>query len=574
MESTVWPDTVEPGPSHHPILSFYHRIQIRGVAELSTIIPTKQLPGISSLIEDYFYAFGKVDEFYNGDFRDPTAFQNQMEKVKSRTLPRKKVAATLKAQNQKYGCGVKTQKNINKLLDQQTYAVVTGQQVGLFSGPLYTIYKTLTAIKLAQYLNQNSEVCVVPIFWMASDDHDFQEINHIHILDKNNQIQKIQYASETFADRIPASNILLTSNIERCLQELDVSTHDTEFKKDVLYDLSDAYQSGRSFADAFAVWMTRLFKSHGLIFMDASHPDFKALGKQVFHQEIAEDSPSTQQALEASGKLHDKNYKSQIQLHDGILNVFFVDRQRQTIKIKDSDFYIKGIERAVTKTELLDQVETSPHRFSPNVLLRPMYQDALLPTVAYIGGPSEIAYFAQMKGIYECFNLPMPVVYPRKTVTLLENRMDRILSRYALTVPDMWQNVDRIITKIVKRQIPESIGDALNAATSHIQQDFASIKKEVAFFEPTLEQPVMRTLGKLNHQLHALERKIQQASKNKNEVVTRQIQTVHNRLYPDNRLQERVFNIVPILMKHGYTVADRLIEAINIECHDHQVIRL
>ena len=164
------------------------------VAELSMDIPTKHICGISTLVKDYFYAFDKVAEFYNGNFSSPSMFLNQIEKVKSRRLPRERVTAALKAQNQIYGAGIETQKNIDRLLDERTCAVVTGQQVGLFSGPLYTIYKSLTAIKLARYLNETCTGCFVPVFWMASDDHDFEEINHIHILDKNNVIQKIQYS--------------------------------------------------------------------------------------------------------------------------------------------------------------------------------------------------------------------------------------------------------------------------------------------------------------------------------------------------------------------------------------------
>ena len=544
------------------------------VAELSMDIPTKHICGISTLVKDYFYAFDKVAEFYNGNFRSPSMFLNQVEKVKSRRLPRERVTAALKAQNQIYGAGIETQKNIDRLLDERTCAVVTGQQVGLFSGPLYTIYKSLTAIKLARYLNETCTGCFVPVFWMASDDHDFEEINHIHILDKNNDIQKIQYSSEAIVDKMPVSYISLTPGIDECFRGLDVSTHDSEFKPDVLSDLTDAYRPGRSFAEAFAVWMTRLFQSYGLILLDASHPDFKALGKSVFHLEIAENSPSTRRALKVSEKLKTKNYKSQIRLHDGILNVFYGDRQRQAIKVSDSGFRIKGIDRAVTKNELLDQVEESPHLFSPNVLLRPIYQDTLLPTVAYIGGPAEIAYFAQMKGVYDSFGLPMPIIYPRKTVTILEKKIDSILNNYGLSVPDVWQDAERMITKIMKKRIPKSMESALHTAASHLEQDFATIRQEVACYEPTLENSVNRTLGKLNDQYLSLENKIQKAIKKKNETVTRQIRKAHNHLYPGDQLQERVFNIVHTLLKHSYSVMDELMEAIDIECFDHQIIRL
>lgn len=538
------------------------------------MVPTKQLPGLPSLVLDYFYDYDMVGEFYNGNFREPAAFENLAESVRSRSLPREKLASILKAQNQEYGCGSRTLDHIDSLSDEKTCAVVTGQQVGLFSGPLYTIHKSLTTIKLAQYLDQTCEGRFVPVFWLASDDHDFEEINHIHVLDKTSQIEKIQCSSETSCDKIPASNILLTEDVDRCLQQLDASTHDSDFKQEVLSDLKNAYQSGRSYARAFAMWMTRLFKSRGLVFIDASHPDLKALGKHVFYQEVADESPSTQRALEASKKLQDKNYKNQIQLHQGILNVFHSEHERQTIKTDGGNFHIRDIERTVTKDELLTQVEERPHLFSPNVLLRPIYQDALLPTVAYVAGPGEIAYFAQMKGVYEYFGFPMPIIYPRKTITLLEKKVDRVLSRNALHIQDMWRTVDRTIAEIAQSQIPTSIDNALKAAKTHLERNFTSIKQEAVAFEPTLGNAVDVTFGKMNHQFQSLEKKIRQASKRKSALLAQQIQKAHHNLYPNNRLQERVLNITPFLIKYSYALMDRLFKAVDINCHDHQVVSL
>ncbi len=538
------------------------------------VIPTHTLPNISPLVYDYFYEYDKVSEFFSGHFHDPTAFDLQTEKVQSRNLPRKRLAAILKEQNLSYGCGEQTIENIDTLTQDQTCAVVTGQQVGLFSGPLYTVFKALTAIKLAESLNQNSTGYFVPIFWLASDDHDFAEINHITLLDKENQIKDIPYQTHSSSLKIPVSRIALTTEISHCVQQINDHTRDSEFKPEILSRLGTAYQPGRSFVEAFAQWMTRLFKSYGLIFIDGAHPDLKDLGKDVFYTEIAQNSPSTRCVLESSQKLTQKNYSTQIQLHEGILNLFLVEDERESIQFRDDDFSIKGKPKTFKKDELLQLLQKQPHKFSPNVLLRPLYQDTVLPTVAYVGGLSEVAYFAQMKEVYNRFSLPMPIIYPRKSLTLIEKNVNRTLKTYNLKVQDMWRNADAKINEIAKEKIPRSLEKAIHITASHLDKDLKNIRKETLAFEPTLEKTVDLTMRKIHHQISLLEKKILKASKKQNTIMMQRIQLAKNGLYPNRHLQERVFNITPFLIKYGFAFMDRLYKAVHIKHHDHQILKL
>jgi bacillithiol biosynthesis cysteine-adding enzyme BshC len=532
------------------------------------------LPNISPLVHDYLYEYDKVSEFFAGAFHDPAAFSVQTEKARSRDLPRKRLAATLEEQNQSYGCGAQTVENIQKLIQDKACAVVTGQQTGLFSGPLYTIYKALTAIKLTESLNQNNLGCFVPVFWLASEDHDLAEIDHITLLDRENRIKRILYQPRSANPKTPVSEIVLSTEISSCLQQLDECTHDSEFKADILSQLSAAYQPGRSIVNAFAQWMTRLFKPYGLIFIDAAHPDLKDLGKDVFQTEIAQNSPSTQFALETSQKLAKKNYSPQIQLHEGISNVFLVEDERQTLRFRDDDYSIKGKSQAFKKDELLHLLEKQPHKFSPNVLLRPLYQDALLPTVAYVGGLSEVAYFAQMKKVYEAFDLPMPIIYPRKGLTLIEKKVNNVLNTYGLEVQDIWRNAEAKINDIAKEQIPLTLDKAIHSTRSHLDKDLADIKRETSVFEPTLEKSVDLTTRKIHHQIHLLEKKILKASKKQNTIMMQRIHLVKSSLYPHHHLQERVLNVTPFLIKYGFTLMERLYKAVDIEHHDHQILKL
>jgi bacillithiol biosynthesis cysteine-adding enzyme BshC len=534
----------------------------------------KSLPHLPRLVDDYLNDFGRVSGFFNGDFRDLSAIRRQTESVQARPLPREVLASVLSEQNQIYGCGPETLDRIGKLAQERTCAVVTGQQVGLFSGPLYTIYKAFTAIKLAERLNGSGLGSFVPVFWLASDDHDLIEVDHLILLDSNNRLEDIRCPHPSDELKIPVAKIDLPSEISDCLRRLGELTPNSEFKTEILADLSEAYRPGRSWVEAFARWMTRLFKSYGLIFIDASDPRLKELGRDVFIREIEGDSAATPPALAASTRLREAGYNAQIQLHEGILHVFYGERGRRPIHRTAAAFELKDPPQTLRKEDLLTLVKEKPFFFSPNVLLRPLYQDALLPTVAYIGGPGEIAYFAQMKGVYEKFGLPMPVVYPRTTATIVERKIDHILKKYDLNIPDFWRDADEIIRDQAQEQIPESLDKALRLALSHLEQDMESLIREISAFEPTLKEPAERTKGNTAQQWKILEKKILQAAVKRNEIAVQQIRKAADNLYPRLHPQERIFNIVPYLFKYGYAFMEKLDQSIDIDEPDHRIITM
>jgi len=536
------------------------------------VIPTRLLPHLSPLAKDYFYDFAKVGEFYNGDFRDPAAFERQARRAESRPIPRQDLAAILTEQNRSYECGPETLNQIEKLVRDRAGAVVTGQQVGLFSGPLYTIYKALTAVKLAADLSRRGLGSFVPVFWLASDDHDLAEIDHITLLDKDNRLEEIRCRMPSQEGKTPASNLVLPRDIEDCLRRLEELTLDTEFKADIIGRLREAYRPGRTYVEAFAHWMTRLFKANGLVLIDPADPRLKEMGKEVFHFEISEDSPSTRQAVEASERLRRAGYDVQVPLHEGIFNLFYLDGRRHAIRGKGDNLTIKDMEKPVRKEELLEWAKDRPSSFSPNVLLRPIYQDALLPTVAYVGGQAEVAYFAQLKGVHEAFGLPMPVIYPRKNVTIVEKSVAQVLKKYGLEIPDLWTQPDARMAEMAKKQVPENLEAVLSRAHSGLEEDFEALKAEVIAFEPTLEGSLDTARGKIDQQWKFVETKVRQAAAKRNETAARQLRKAADSLYPNRRLQERVFNVVLYLIKYGYEFMEKLDQAVDLNEHDHQVL--
>ena len=537
-------------------------------------IPTRRLPHLPRLVEDYFYDYGKVEGFFDGDFRDAAVFKRQMGRVLARRIPRDELAAVLAEQNRIYGCGPQTLARVESLAREQACAVVTGQQVGLFSGPLYTIYKALTAIKLAESLNRRGPGRFVPVFWLASDDHDSAEIDHILLLDKDNALQEIRCPIPAGESKIPASKIVLTEDVSDCLRRLSDSTMDSEFKAEVMAGLAEDYRPGRTWTEAFARWMTRLFASRGLILIDAADPRLKKLGGEVFYREIDGESAATPPALAASRKLREVGYGEQIRLHEGILNIFYAERERRAIQWTGAVYEVKDPRETFSKADLLALAEEKPFLFSPNVLLRPIYQDALLPTVAYIGGPGEIAYFAQMKGVYEKFGLPMPVIFPRRGLTIVEKKIARILEKFGLDIPEFWGGTENLLRSAAKSQIPEALSRALGLAASQVERDFEPLVREISAFEPTLKESARLSQGKIIQQLKFLEKKILQAATKRNDIAVQQLRKAGDNLYPGGHLQERIFNVVPYLLKYGPGFLDQLDRAIGIDEADHQVLTM
>lgn len=522
------------------------------------LIPVDEVPRLPRLARVYWRDPGEVAEFYESDFRDLESFRSLSLKVRSRPLPREDVAAVLRDQNESYGCGRETAEAIEKLAGDRACAVVTGQQVGLFSGPLYTIYKALTAIKLAGSLERDHLGSFVPVFWLASDDHDLSETDRITFLDKDHRPDELRCPIASPRSKAPVSSLTLPPGISDTIERLGSSTPDSEFKREVLARLGECYRPGRPLAEAFARWMTLLFRGRGLILCDGSDPRLKSLGSGVFRREIEGASPSTAAAMAASRRLRDAGFAPQVRLREGILNLYYVDGARRSIRQSDGAFAIEGLPPSLPAATLLERLRQKPQAFSPNVLLRPVYQDAVLPTVAYVGGPAEIAYFAQMKGIYEAFDLPMPIVYPRISATIVERSVGHILTKYGLSVPDLWRGPDGLADADSKNALPESLAGALRVLRDHNERDFERVEREAGDLDADLRPTLALVRRKIARQLEFLEKKAGQAAARRNETAARQLRKAAACLYPNGQLQERALNIVPFLIKYGFGFMDTL----------------
>ncbi|HEY4613151.1 MAG TPA: bacillithiol biosynthesis cysteine-adding enzyme BshC [Bacteroidota bacterium] len=530
----------------------------------------------SSLFLDYVTDYQKVEQYYNGNFRDEKDWQRCLEWVSRRTIDRSAITQILSTQNRNFHCGVRTLANIDALLNDNTVAIVTGQQVGLFTGPLYTIYKTLTVLKLVEKLKAKySDYNFVPVFWLEGEDHDYEEVSSIQFINSTNELAKLEYQhqSKTPGKNLGAVGTLeFDENIEPFFALLETALMQTEFKPKVLSLFRTAYQKGMTFNRAFVHLMNDLLEDSGLIFLDPNDPEVKKLLVPVFKKDLEETPKLCKLVIDQSAEL-EKNYHAQIK--PKTVNVFlFHEGGRYLLEPREDGYSLKGTRKTLPKEYIQDVLTNSPHLLSPNVVLRPLCQDTLLPTAAYIGGPSEIAYFAQLKPLYEEFGIPEPIIYPRASATVLEEKVEKVLSRFQVEVSDLFRD-----TELIKQRVAEEISDVkvdemFGGTLQAIENSTGSMKEGIQTIDPTLVGALENAKSKMKGALDVLKEKTIAAQKRRHEVSLRQIDKAALYLYPNGNFQERELNIVYFLNKYGLEFVKWLYGELSIEKFKHQIIQL
>jgi len=537
-------------------------------------IPLQRIPGYLPIAVDYVEHFDRVRPFFAGDFRQDGDWQQKIREVEARTYPLDRLRDILQRQNREFGAGEETRTNIARLTQGEVYFVFGGQQAGLFSGPLFTIYKILTVLKLAASLEEKFHRKVVPAFWIVADDHDFSEIDHIFTLDLENQLRRLSYPIDEPPYRQPAYRMILGPEVHQLLNQLEACTRATEFRDSILGALFLCYTPGQSFVSAFARWIMRLFRHWGLVLVDPSDPEIKALGLPVLEREVKEDSPSTQAVQHVSQRLRERGYSEQVHLQQGRLNAFYVNDSRESLVFSDDRLRIKSRNINLSKEEFLEQVRQEPQRWSPNVILRPILQDFLFPTIGVVLGPNELSYFAQLKGTYEAFGVPMPIVFPRKSVTLVERSIRRLLDKFRLSVADVFRKKEQVVSDILPQAIPSDLEQKLTQMEEAASRDWQGVIDRAKEIDLNLERTLQLARNKSLSELRFAREKILQAVRKRHEVERRQAQRIVNSLLPYGQPQERVFNIVPFLIKYGWKLIDHLYEALSLEITDHQIVDL
>ena len=530
----------------------------------------------SSLFVDYVSDFRSVEKFYGGDFRDEAHWKSLLGKVANRAIDRSSLVKILASQNRNFHCGVRTLANIDALLNDNTVAVVTGQQVGLFTGPLYTILKTLTTLKLVESLSERyPDYNFVPVFWLEGEDHDLEEVNSIKVLSTSNDLQEFRYEMKRVSDDEnlgAVGKIEFDESIESIFAGLDQSIIQTEFKARVLELFRMAYQKGMTFNRAFVHLMNVLLENSGLVFLDPNDNEVKKLLAPLFQRELAETPKFCQLVIDQSAEI-EKQYHAQIKPKS--LNLFFFHRGgRYLLEPRPDGYSLKGTRQHLTREFVIEAAKNTPELFSPNVVLRPICQDWLLPTLAYVAGPGEVAYFGQLRTLYEAVDIPMPIIYPRASATILEEKADKVLERFSISILDIYRDVEMVKEKVAAEVSNLNLDEVFGGTFVSIQEAFEAIAPVLQKIDPTLNGALENVSRKTTVNIEGLKERAVAAQMRQHEVSLRQIDKAANLIYPQGNFQERELNVVYFLNKYGLEFLRWLYGELKIDLFKHQVIRL
>jgi bacillithiol biosynthesis cysteine-adding enzyme BshC len=526
----------------------------------SQCLSFSRIPHTSRLFDDYLHHFENVKQFYARPPLERGWWADEISRINYPSGRRSQVADILERQNREFGAGENTLANIERLR-QGAPAMVTGQQVGLFGGPLFCILKAITAVKFAE------EAGAVPVFWMASEDHDYEEISSVN-LPAGDHLQKFT-VNVPHKDGAPVGTITFTDEITAAIAQVEALFGKSEISE----MLAAGYRKGETFATAFAKFYARVLAELGIILLNPLDPELHRSAQPVFRAALEKEHEINQALLQRNEELEAAGYHAQVKVTPShTLCFYFQDGARTPVRRQGGEFFIG--ERKLTAAEIMAETERCPERFSANVLLRPVVQDYLLPTVSYIGGPSEIAYFAQIEVVYRKLAGRLAPILPRIFATLIEPRQAKLLDRYQLELPDLFAGPEKFREVVGSRALPESILKSFDSAAEHLEQALAQIQQPLEKLDKTLVDAAENAGSKMRYQLQAVRDKAARAEARKNTEVMRHADELVTALYPNKALQEREVGAAYFLLKYGTSILQQIKAQAQSGCGEHQVIRI
>ena len=536
----------------------------------SECLPFSGMPHVSRLFTDFLYDYPRVQSFYRRSPHITEWLKEEASSIRYTTRNRQAVSEILERQNKSWEASAQTLTNLARLRGGAA-AVVTGQQVGLFGGPLFSIYKALTAIKLAQVATEMG-VDSVPVFWLATEDHDLAEVNRVSIPGPDGSLETLAASVEGLADA-PVGMLRFGAQIGTLLEQATTLLGESQATQ----ALRHSYRPGETFGSAFARLFALLFAEWGVILLDASDPELHQLAEPIYREAVLRNA-ELHEALVARGKeLEASGYHQQVKVTPSSTLLFTLNNGARVPLQRDPDgtsgsFEI-GKER-IPQEELLARIRAAPHHFSGNVLLRPVVEDFLLPTLAYTGGAAEIAYFAQAGVVHEMLLGRTTPIVPRFSATLVESKPRRLLDQYRLNLPDLFHSPEQLRETLAAHALPAELQSAFENAATSLQHSLSAIRDALGRLDRTLLDAAENAAAKMQHQLDGLRARAARAELRQAEVVRRHGEVLSYALYPHQTLQERELAGVYFLARHGTELLRALYDAIRTDCLDHQVISL
>ena len=540
------------------------------------MLPVKfdKLSGSPGLFLDFINCRGKALEFFQYNFKDIDSYKAAAAKIDGSSYQRDTLSAILSREIEKTGISEKTRENIEKLRRPDSLVVFAGQQVGLFLGPMYAVIKALTSYKLALKLESELGRPVIPCFWMASDDHDFDEIKTARFLNRAGECRSISYQPETILDGLPMSDISLDEQINTVVSEIEAELIETEFSKKIIEFIKESYRKDVGLTAAFARLFNALLGDFGIVPVDPNFPGMKELMAPVFQNEIENHKEIFRIFEERSQEILSAGYHRQVHKTGDNLNLFLNDEGRRNIIVRNGKFHLDGKDGEYSSDELLAVLAKNPEKFSPNVCLRPIAQCNAIPTVCQITGPSEAAYFAQIQPLFGYMEVPLPVIRPRLFATVMEPHIMKNINKLSLDFPSLYNDIEGEINRVILENYPPEIQQRAESLRPDVEKPLNELAESLKKNEPEGFQALEHTRKRIDHELNHLSKKLFSIHKKKHETVKSRIYKTAGFLFPDGKFQERVISPVYFVNKFGPDIFKKIEAQLDIDSIDHQIVEI
>ncbi|MBP9663201.1 MAG: bacillithiol biosynthesis cysteine-adding enzyme BshC [Pyrinomonadaceae bacterium] len=542
-----------------------------------TSLPFSAVPGQSRLFLTYIEEPETVSDLYPNRsplYANPKAYSREV--LDRYEIDRTALGNALADTNTAAGASPATLTNIELLRQADTVAVVTGQQAGLFTGPLYSVYKALSAIRYAEELNAKG-VKAVPVFWAATEDHDFDEVSVVNVVDRGDQVAAIEYRPHAFVDETPVGSAVLDRGISDVIEGIFDRLPQTEFSTSASALAEQSYCEGVGFGQAFASMLLRLFERYGLVIIDPLNEDLKRLAAPVYPQAIERSDEIVAGIRQRTARLESRGFHAQVLIEDDHVPLFWHDDtgRRNALRKSGPDTLRAKLDgREFTRAELAAIAVDEPARFSPGVMLRPVIQDYLLPTACYFGGAAEVAYFAQNSVVYETLGRPVTPIIHRQSFTVVEPRHARTFEKLGLGFTDLFDGKQAVTLRTSERIHGGDAARTFAEVEEIVNTQLNRLDRLLSDTDPTLAANLATRRRKIIYHIGALRQKALLAAIRRDETACGRIDSLFANLLPNGALQERSLNVLVYLNKFGPGFIDWLYEAVDLEDNGHRIIEL
>lgn len=507
-----------------------------------------ETPRGSKLVHDHLRASGEIRRFLPADPDSEDDYRAKAREVDERFSAgrREELAGWISAPTPE------SRERLDRWKEEGGYFVTTGQQPGLFGGPLYTVYKALSAVARARTLEDRLERPVLPLFWIASEDHDWEEASRTWIVDVDNELSEVAVARPKDASEAPLHRISLGSELTRALSDLESRLPSTDFSAEFLELLRSAYPEGATLADGFRRLMAQLLGPFGLCFLEAHQADLKEASLPLLIRELEEAEEVEVLLRRRARELEEAGYEVQVPILEGGVNVFLEGPAgRERLYRDDGGFRLRTSGARRSLEDIARCAESDPTVLSPNVLLRPLVEATLLPTVSYVAGPGETAYFAQLSEYFDLRGVAMPVVAPRSSMTVVEAKNRKVLEKFDLDVRDLDRPFHELASEVAREEMPAGLQRIFGELRRSLDEGSSALLDEVQEVDPTLRGTVKSARSTCFQSIDEVEKKVVQAVKRQDDIAMQQLEKAQVHLFPRGIRQERVLNVFYYLVRYG-----------------------